>query len=284
MSAIWGNAKSVSLGPPGGERAVGGRVRGFALRHLTPALSPALRRRGRSKSAARQPRVIRHKPLVDKLLLQHRMAAVANLHHAFVGDLRTAIIVQARGLGEGREHIELRQRRGGLLDFRQLAEHLLAHALEEFVFELHAAFLRAKDFALHLLQLRRDETFAVGNGLLADVMRRHFVEIGLGDLDVVTEDGIEAHLERRDAGARDFVRLQFGNPILAAALALRSSSSAASKPSRIMPPSFTASGGSSTMAREINSTRSGELGKLRFKVFQERGRLVREFRRDRWSV
>ena len=48
-------------------------------------------------------------------------------------------------------------------------------------------------------------------------MRRHLVEIRLGDLDVVTEDGIESNLERGDAGARDFVRLQFGNPIFAAA-------------------------------------------------------------------
>ncbi len=39
---------------------------------------------------------------------------------------------------------------------------------------------------------------------------------------------------------------------------MRSSSSAGSKPSRIIPPSFNASGGSSTMAREISSTSSGD--------------------------
>ena len=38
-----------SLAPRNGERVAGGQVRGFDLRHLTPALSPASRRRGRSR-------------------------------------------------------------------------------------------------------------------------------------------------------------------------------------------------------------------------------------------
>ena len=91
----------------------------------------------------------------------------------------------------------------------------LAHAQEQFVFEFDAAFLGAEDFAFHLLQLRGDEPLAVGDGLLADVMRGHFVEVGPGDLDVVAEDGIEADLERADAGAFDFLLLQPGDPFLA---------------------------------------------------------------------
>ena len=50
--------------------------------------------------------------------------------HAFVGNLRAAIIVQPRGFGERCEHIQLRQCGSRLLDFRQLAQHFLAHALE----------------------------------------------------------------------------------------------------------------------------------------------------------
>ncbi len=146
------------------------------------------------------------------------MAAVADLQHAFVSDHRAAVAVQARRLGERRQHIQLRQRGGGLLDFGQLTEHLLAHALEQFVFQFHAAFLRAEDFAFHLLQFRRDVAFAVGDGLLADVMRRYLVEIRPGDFDVVAENGIEPDFQRCDAGAPDFVRLQFRNPVLAAAL------------------------------------------------------------------
>ena len=146
------------------------------------------------------------------------MPPVADLQHPFIGNDRTTVAVQARGFGERRQHVQLRQRGGGLLDFWQLAEHILAHALEQFVFQLHAAFLRAEDFAFHLLQFRRDVAFAVGDGLLADVMRRDLVEIRLRDFDVIAENGIEPDFQRRDAGAPDFVRLQFRNPVLAAAL------------------------------------------------------------------
>ena len=79
---------------------------------------------------------------------------------------------------------------------------LLAHALEKFVLQLHAALLGAEDFAFHVFQLGRDVALAVRNGLLANVMLRNLVEIRLGDFDVITEDGIEPHLKRRDAGAR----------------------------------------------------------------------------------
>ena len=65
-------------------------------------------------------------------------------------------------------------------------------------------------------------------------MRRNFVEVRSGDFDVIAEHGIESHFQRRDAGALDFVLLQFGDPILAArACAVRNSSRSASKPSRI---------------------------------------------------
>ena len=128
------------------------------------------------------------------------MPAVADLQHAFVGNLRAAIIMQPRRFGERRQHVQLRQRGSGLLDFRQLAQHFLAHALENFVFQFHAALFRAENFALHRLQLRRDETLAVRDGLLAMIMRRNLVEIRLGDFDVIAENGIEPHFERGNSG------------------------------------------------------------------------------------
>ena len=50
------------------------------------------------------------------------------------------------------------------------------------------------------------------------IMRRHLVQIRFGDFDVIAENGIEPHFQRGNSRARDFVRLQFGDPILAAAL------------------------------------------------------------------
>ena len=51
-------------------------------------------------------------------------------------------------------------------------------------------------------------------------MRRHLVQIGPGDLDVIAEHRIETHLQRGNAGALHLIRLQLGDPILAAALGL----------------------------------------------------------------
>ena len=78
-----------------------------------------------------------------------------------------------------------------------------------------AALLGAEDFALHLLQFRRDESLGVGQGLLAGVMLRHLVEVGAGHLDEISEHGIEPHLERGDAGFLHLLLLQLGDPVLA---------------------------------------------------------------------
>ncbi len=48
-------------------------------------------------------------------------------------------------------------------------------------------------------------------------MGRHAGEIRFRDLDEISEDGIEAHLERFDPGAGDFSFLQLGDPALASA-------------------------------------------------------------------
>ena len=60
----------------------------------------------------------------------------------------------------------------------------------------------AQDAVLVLLELRGDEALAARDRLLADVVGGDVAEVRLADLDVVAEDPVEAHLERRDAGAR----------------------------------------------------------------------------------
>src|SRR6266498_1905315 len=98
-----------------------------------------------------------------------------------------------------------------------MTESLLANALKEFVFEFHAPLFGAENFALHFLQFGSDETLAIGDGLLADILRRNFVEVSFCDFDVVTEDRIETDFERLDASARDLVLLKFRDPIFASA-------------------------------------------------------------------
>ena len=77
-------------------------------------------------------RIIRHEAFLDELLFQDRMPSVADLQDAFVGNLWTAIIMQPRRFGKRSQHIELRERGSRLLDFWQLAQNFLAHALEQF--------------------------------------------------------------------------------------------------------------------------------------------------------
>ena len=48
--------------------------------------------------------------------------------------------------------------------------------------------LRPQDLALILLELRCDEALGIGQGLLADVVFRDQVQVGVGDLNVVAED------------------------------------------------------------------------------------------------
>src|SRR3989304_5001902 len=62
------------------------------------------------------------------------------------------------------------------------------------------------------LHLRGDEALRVGQGLLADVVGRDQLEVGLADLDVVAEDFVEAHPQGFDPGARSFRRFEVGDP------------------------------------------------------------------------
>ncbi len=69
--------------------------------------------------------IVRHEPFFDQRLLQHRMPAIANVEHAFVAHLRAAVVVQPRRFGERGQHVQLRQRRRGLLDCVQARPTLL---------------------------------------------------------------------------------------------------------------------------------------------------------------
>ena len=143
------------------------------------------------------------------------MSALVNLQYALVAHLWANVAAQPRDLGETGQHVELRQRRGDFLNLPQRLEHLLAHALEQFVLELLAALLRAENFALHLLEFRRDESLRISQGLLACVVLRHFVEVRFGYFDEIAKHRIEPHLERGDAGFFRLPFLELCYPILA---------------------------------------------------------------------
>jgi len=145
------------------------------------------------------------------------MAPVANIQAARLAQLRAAIVVKPRGFGKSAQHVQLGECRRSLLKFAQPFEHGLAHALEQVVFQLHPALFSAQNPPLHLLEVWRDKPLTIGDGLLADIVRRHLVQVGFGDLKVVAEDRVEPHFEGRDTRAHNLVLLQLRDPILALA-------------------------------------------------------------------
>ncbi len=71
----------------------------------------------------------------------------------------------------------------------------------------HLAFLGTKFFG--------GEAFGVHHGLLADIIRRDGGQVGLGDLDGITEGAIVTDLQGLDAGAVLLVALEIRDPALA---------------------------------------------------------------------
>ena len=66
--------------------------------------------------------VIRHKTLLGQALLQHRMTPVSYGKHPLVPHFGPAVVVKARRLSKGRQHVELGQGGGALLDWLEPGE------------------------------------------------------------------------------------------------------------------------------------------------------------------
>ena len=133
-------------------------------------------------------------------LLHHRMAALRDVQ--LVGEVHRGLAVAAGGShgGEGGQHVHLGHGGGGLLDAADLFGHRLPKGAEELVLQRHDPVLGGEDGVLHVLELLGDEPLAVHQGLLADIGVGHQVVIGLGDLDVIPEHLVVAHLQVLDAG------------------------------------------------------------------------------------
>ncbi len=80
--------------------------------------------------------------------------------------------------------------------------------------ERRHALLRAQRAALVLLELGGDVAFRAHEGLAPHVVGGNLGRVGVAHLDGVAEDAIEAHAQRRDAGARALAALQRGDPRL----------------------------------------------------------------------
>ena len=128
------------------------------------------------------------------------MASFPDLDASFQIDRGPHIILRGGNLSERTQYINLRHSRRRALNSGQFPGCPLAHLIEKIVFKLHGAFLGAEDPPFQLLELGGNESLAVGERLLADVLRRCLVFIGIADFNVIAKDTVIADLQLRDPG------------------------------------------------------------------------------------
>ncbi len=122
------------------------------------------------------------------------------------------VVLRGGYFRQGCRHIQPGDSLGRLQQPPGMAADLLADFAKQPALNLQDAVLRIQDKRLIFLQLRRDITLRVGQRLLADVHIRHTVAVGPAHFQVVAEYFVEAHLQRRDAGALPLPRLKGRHP------------------------------------------------------------------------
>ena len=148
------------------------------------------------------------------------MPAVVDVQHRLVDELGPAVAARER---PARPAPPARRAgastSAGLQQPRRLRRHPVAQRQEQLVLAARWLVSSARQhLLLVLLQLGRDVALGVLERLLADVVGRDLASaVGVGDLDVVAEDLVEADLQAGDAGAADLLGLEAGDPLLAAA-------------------------------------------------------------------
>src|SRR5207245_3467669 len=85
--------------------------------------------------------------------------------------------------------------------------HLPAPRIDELPLALRNALLGTQHLGFVLFQIRCDVSLRAGQRLPPFVVGGYVVTMGVRDLDVVTEDFIEADLERPNSGSIAFARL-----------------------------------------------------------------------------
>ena len=127
----------------------------------------------------------------------------------------TAVAMLGRQFGQGGQDIQNGQGPGHLLETGDLLSQAFPQVQEEFRLPFDPDLFRPQDPGFVILEVRGDEALGVHQGLLADVVGGHQVQVGLGDLQVIAEDLVVAHFQAVDAGAAALLGFQAGDPVLA---------------------------------------------------------------------
>src|SRR5207237_551441 len=93
---------------------------------------------------------------------------------------------------DGGAHLRHEDEQSGGAQARGVGSNGGTNVDEKLAFDFDDALVSGEDFAFVSLQLRRSEALGVDQGLLALVIGRSKMQVGLGDFDVVAENLVEA--------------------------------------------------------------------------------------------
>ena len=127
----------------------------------------------------------------------------------------TAVSTVLGDQGESRQDIHLRQGQRGLAYPLRLRGNGDAQLGKQAALNLDDLFLRVQDFDLVFLQFGCGEAFGVDQRLLALVIGRSMMQVGLANLNVVAKDGVELYFEGVDAGPLALALFDLGDVLLA---------------------------------------------------------------------
>ena len=111
-----------------------------------------------------------------------------------------AVVVIQRHSSKAAQHIQPSYGRRRLLDARQLRCNRRSHLLVQLGSPVYGFLLGVQHPFLQLLYLLGNVPLGIGQGLLADIMRRHLILEGIGNLDVIAEHPVIPDAQRPDAG------------------------------------------------------------------------------------
>ena len=114
---------------------------------------------------------------------------------------RAHVAAQCGEMGEVGQQIGFSDGGGAAANAAGGFEDGLAQLDEDALFDFDGAVVRGENLALVLLELGSGEALGIDQRLLALVIGGRVGQVGLGDLNVIAEDGVIADFERADAGA-----------------------------------------------------------------------------------
>ncbi len=166
-----------------------------------------------------QVQIVRDKPdgFARGQRLDHRVTPGNDAHLTAIGKRWPAVPVARGNFGERGGYIQFGDRSRGCANASRQRCRECASLLEDLALQSKNLVLGIEDLALQFLQFGRGETFGIHQRLLALVVGRGQMQIGFGDLDVISEYIIEANLERLNTGACALARFDLRDVLFAIA-------------------------------------------------------------------